>query len=406
MTRLSFGAFGANSIQLDGLSPTGTPTVVASPFTGGGPYAVRCVGTTSLQNVFSSSFAYVIDRGYYLRARVRISATPSANTFLLGIGDVNPATASAFGLALASGSRDIRIWGGGAARDVAGPTLAVDTDYLLEVYMFYSAAGNDTITGRIDGTQFATFTGALTASFGNTPYFGISANAGITAHYTDWAINDDQSGTDDSWCGDARTAMLLPVSDDTVNSSPFSADSWRLANSGTSNLFTAVDNTPPIGVATPGTTSPASQIVCDTPSVDRNYVAITETYDAKIPASATIPLVQVIVGHAESVNTGTKSGIVQLSANPSDAGTVFTYGDDVGAAGTWATNWRVARGAATIGTSVTRGTGASVLAHVNANTRNVDVCFLGAYVEYVPAIATKAKSIYHRPLRVWPRRTA
>lgn len=377
MTRLAFGAFGANSVEVDGLTPS-TVAVVASPFTGGGPFALQVVGAALARNA-KYSLTLTSDRGYYLRARAMISATPSADTLLVSTGGASPGTTAAMGLALASGSRAIRIWAGGAVRDVAGPTLAVDTAYLLELFVTYSSAGNEIVTGRVDGVQFATFTGAITAAALDA-YFGVSANAAITAHFTDWAINDDQGSDNNSWCGDARTAMLLPASDDAGNST-ISADAWRAGNSGTTNLFDAVNNTPPTGATSPGTT--ASQIVCDTPSVARNYVAVTGTYNAQINGADTINVVQGIVAHGESVSTGTKTGTIDVFANP--AGSVsasFNYGADAGGCGAWPTLWTVNRTPTVIAPAPTRSSGASLRVTSAVSTRNVDACFMGVYVDY------------------------
>jgi hypothetical protein len=390
MTRLAFGAFGANSIEADGMTAVNAPAVVASPFTGGGPYALRCVGAAGA--VYATyPVTIVSDRAYFLRSRFRISASPNQNMLLMGFG-VPAATAVNFGLALVSGSLDIRIWGSGNVRDVAGPTLVVDTDYLLEVEVIYSTAGSETITGRLNGTQFATVTQAFVSTQPTTAFFGLTAGASCTTHYTDWALNDDQGANNNSWPGDARVAMLLPVSDDTGNST-ISADAWRLINSGTTNLYTGVDNTPPTGIATPG--SGTSQIVCDTPSTMRAYTAVTETYTSKIAAGDTVTHVQALCGNAESISTGTKTGTILTLANPAGSGAAFTYGDAGGAAGTWPTNWVVNRSDLLLAPSVTRGTGASVQVQCVTSTRNVDVCFMGVYVEYTLAVAA---GMVHRGL--------
>ena len=404
MTRLAFGAVGASDFTVDGLGVTATPpTIVASPFTGGGPNAIRTVASATVQVYAFYALTLTSGRGYYLRVRTRISGAPSVDTLLLSFGNPNPATVSNVGLALQAGSRDIRLWGGAAVRGVAGPTLAVDTDYLLEVFVNLNTAADDTVTGRVDGTQFATFTGALTTSLSTAVAMGLHIGAGITAHFTDWALNDDQGSNNNSWPGDGRVKLLVPVSDDTGNST-ISADAWRAGNTGTTNLFAAVDNTPPVGVASAGSTT--SQIVCDTPSTARNYVAVTAAYDTAMAAGDTIQAVQGVIAHGESVTTGTKTGTCDLFANP--AGSVsasFNYGNDAGGAGTYPTLWTVTRAPLVEAPTPTRSSGASIRVTANTNTRNVDVCFMGVYVDYlVAAAAAKAPPPTFRPLRIWNRR--
>lgn len=407
MSRLAYGAFGANSIQADGFTLVNVPTIVTSPFTGGGPYALQVVGTTA-QVLATYAQTLVAGRSYYMRARVRISGTPTTTTLLLGFGvNTTTATATNFGVGLVAGTRDVRLWAG-SARGAVGPTLAVNTDYLLEVQAIYDPAGsgNDTIAVRVDGVLVDTFTGAIILGPAGGIFLGLSPNAGITAHYTDWAVNDDQGGNNNSWCADARTAMLLPVSDDAPNST-ISADAWRAGNTGTTNLFAAVDNAPPTGATSPGTT--VSQIVCDTPSVARNYVVVTAAYSTQIAAGDTINVVQGIVAHGESISTGTKTGTCDLFANP--AGSVsgsFNYGNDAGAAGAFPTLWTSTRTPPVIAPTPTLASGASIQVTAAVATRNVDVCFMGAYIDYTPAVVTAATAPppFQRRWRYLPQRRA
>lgn len=393
MTRLAFGSFAASGgagsgnpgVNSDGFTVVGSPTVIASPFaSSSSANALECVVSGASDTYVLQAQTITNNRGYYLRARVRISAAPAITTPLLGVGTPAIANVNAISLAVDT-SRGIWLWGNGAVRDVVGPTLAVDTDYLLELFVQYNTAGNETVTGRVDGVQFATFIGALTNTIPTVGLFlGVAGTAAMTARYTDWALNDDQGATDNSWPGNAQIAMLLPVSDDAGNST-ISADAWRAGNTGTTNLWDAVNNTPPTGTTSPGTT--ATQIVCDTPSTARNYTTVTETYASKLAAGDTITVVQGVVVHGESVTTGTKTGACTILANPaSGASTSFTYGNDQGAVGAFAlTQWAIARAPAVSSPTPTRSTGASLRVTADTNTRNVDVCFMGVYVEYIPA---------------------
>lgn len=388
MTRLGWGAFGANSILADGLTVgSGVPTVVASPFTGGGAFAMQCVGTTTFVNTAGPPAASD-NRGYYLRARVRISGAPAVNTGLLGFGTPSVSVTSNFGIGLAAGSSVARLFAGGAFRGANGPTLAANTDYLLEVYAMYNQVTTltDFVGGRVDGVDIDTTQSAAWTTATNVPSFmGIASNVAMTAHFTDWALNDDQGADNNSWCGDARVAMLVPASDDTGNSF-IAADGWRAGNTGTTSLFAAVDNKPPTGAASPGTTT--SQIVVDTPSVARSYVGVTGTYTAAgIAAGDTITLVQGMVWHAESVNTGTKTGTIDLFANPSTSTQAITFGNDVGLAAAWPTSWFRNVTPLSVAPTPTRGTGASIRVTADISTRNSDVCFMGVYVEYTLAVA-------------------
>lgn len=389
MTRLAFGAFGANSVEADGFTLSGVPTVVASPFTGGGPYAMEAVGTaTAVYALYTAGIVGNI--GYYVRTRFRTSGSPAVDTYVMSVGQPTTTNAASMGLAILAGTLSLRLYGNNAVRGTTGVTLLANTDYLIELFVEYNIGGgaNETITGRVDGVQFDTVTASIAGTVPPTFGLGLSANAGITVHYTDWAINNDQGADNNTWCGDARTTLLLPVSDDGANSF-IGADGWRAGNSATTNLWDAVNNTPPTGAASPGTT--ASQIVCDTPSTTRLYVAISATYDSVLAAGDTLNCVQGLAATGESIATGTKAGPVDLFANPVGAGTTnFNFGNDVGADGTFPTNWYVIRTAVEVAPSVTRSSGVKLRIGEGTNTRSADVCFMGVYVDYTPAVAAYA----------------
>jgi hypothetical protein len=101
---------------------------------------------------------------------------------------------------------------------------------------------------------------------------------------------------------------------------------------------------------------------------------------------AQVRLVQPVVCHGEGVGTGTKSGGTQLQTNPT-AGALssWSYGDDVGAAGTYPTNWRWDRGVVTYAPTIARGGGARFdIFKTDGTNRAALVSFAGVYVEYAP----------------------
>jgi hypothetical protein len=247
----------------------------------------------------------------------------------------------------------------------------------------------DELELRLDGTLVAVGTGLnMTDLLPGRLTAGADSisNPGGFVYVDDVAVNDDQGTDQNSWPGEGKIVLLKPVSDDGANSN-IGADAWRAGNSGTTNLWTAVDNTPPVGAISPGTTT--SQIVCDTPSVARGYRALTDTYtNAGIGASDTITLLQQLAVHGEAVSTGTKAGDIQYGGNcGSTEFTNFNYGDDAGAAGAFPTGWKLVRNPVVYSPSVATGTAAGLDVGHQANTRNGMICFMGLYVEYVLAAA-------------------
>jgi hypothetical protein len=269
--------------------------------------------------------------------------------------------------------------------------LAAGVWHKVELAVRVNSAGGATsyVEARINGSTVYTTNTANIAASALSSFGGgdAPADSGATVDTDDIAVNDDTGTSQNTWCGDGIVTILLPASDDAASN--VGVDAWRAGNTASTNLFDAVNNTPPTGAASPGTTG--SQIVCDTPSVARTYIAVTETYDTKLVASDTIAVIVGVVVHGESVSTGTKTGAIGYAANagaspPADLS--ITFGGGVGAVGAFPTNWQVDYMAPSYPASVTRSSGAKIKVTCNTSTRNVDVCFMALIVEYAPAATT------------------
>lgn len=245
-------------------------------------------------------------------------------------------------------------------------------------------------TGAVDNAnhyRWSTwrFTGAQTAAVNN----GSSWTYNSTGYRHSIQFNVDVMA---GWTGDGRVVHLLPVADSGALSGDIGADAWRAGNTGTTNLFEAVNNVPPAGLASPGTTT--SQIVCDSPSVSRSYRPMTEPYDARVPSGLPITFVRTVVVHGESIATGTKTGGMNVSSNPDITSVSVTYGEDVGACGTFPTNWKVTFGVVSYNPTLIRSEGAQLSINEATNARNADVCYLAMqveYKEYVPPPRSRRK---------------
>jgi hypothetical protein len=125
--------------------------------------------------------------------------------------------------------------------------------------------------------------------------------------------------------------------------------------------------------------------------------------------SAGIPLAAVTsaigwVCHGEDIATGTKSFYQKLgdasgsgaSAILADPASPVVAGGDVGALGTYPTNWRWASIPQTIDVGV-RAVERYALWKNSGGTRVLSVCFMGVYVEYTPPSVSLA------PFRAFPR---
>lgn len=97
----------------------------------------------------------------------------------------------------------------------------------------------------------------------------------------------------------------------------------------------------------------------------------------------TLSVITPALCHGEEVSTGTKTGTFALTKNPVIAAATFTYGNDIGAAGAYPTNWRWR----TIGPAYdvnfsSAGPGPWLeFKKTDTGSRYVLVCFAGVYVE-------------------------
>lgn len=279
-----------------------------------------------------------------------------------------------------------------AIYSAAGTLIGTTTTTLTDVTRWYrvgfrtvAVTSGDLIT--IDGVVEVSGTIAT----GLNAAIGVGdANAGFYIFDADDFVQDNTA-----WPDADKVLFLLPTSDNARNG-------WTGGVGGTTNLFNAVDNVPPIGTATE---TDSTQIESATNSATDNYDANVQSYSTGgIVSGDTIKAVQAIAVHGEDISTGTKSGAVTVVSNPAQAAeTTFTYGNDGGALGTWPSVWITTYGALTLNPSVTLATSPVVrVGKRTATTRVVSCCLLGLYVDYVPAVTALGFPFARKDRRVVP----
>lgn len=291
-------------------------------------------------------------------------------------------------------------WGGSNTNFGSAVTLPLDRWVMLEVAQDPIGTNVDYVGWRMDGELVAE-TNAAEIGSGNTAehlFIGWQAanvpGANTFFYVDDVAINSaaDVGDNQNSWPGHGKVVLFLPVSDN-AGASTLGTDGWyrgTTPSTGNTNLFDAVNNNPPVGVAT-GSRTNTSQIGCDTPSATRTYQTVCETWQSKgITDGDAVTTCRMLCVHGEPVATGTKTGTFGFAAN---CGTVLngtssaiTYGNDVGAEGTYATAWSKSEltGGAERLYGINYGLGPELLITQATNTRNGDCCLMAMYAEYVP----------------------
>ncbi len=263
-------------------------------------------------------------------------------------------------------------------------TLTTGVQYRIELACLVDTGSIDTAELRVatgggvavsvaSGTSLAISDTALAqfrAGWNQAP------GANLLCYVDDLAVNDS------GWIGPHGVVLLVPTADSAVGAN------WQNGAAGTTNLFDAVNNLPPVGKLTASKT--ALTQIQHTGGANNSYDATMTTYTAAgVPAGATINFVQCVDADGEDIATGTKLLAFSIVSNPAVAtsGNV-TAGADAGACGTYPTLWTVHTGTLTLAPSVTLGT-APVMRVNRPETvsRLADVCFMGILVDFTPAAA-------------------
>jgi hypothetical protein len=275
----------------------------------------------------------------------------NTNQFLILSGGFNP------GLRL-NGDSTLQLADASSAVGAASSALALNTWYLVEFRALFSASANASqLEFRINQTSIAsTSTANNSASGAAVIRFQLSPTSTGTpvVYLDDIAVNDDSGTVQNSWPGEGKVVLLLPISNNSVGN-------W-LSGSGTSgtnngNQWQALDNTPPAG-----TTSPDAVTACISNKVSGAGGAGSGDFNMATYASAgidsdcAINVVQMTIVHGEDISTNTKTGTFTILSNPTTgAGGVQNIGDaggnqfgpnGGGAVGTYPTNWVVQEGIA------------------------------------------------------------
>lgn len=271
-------------------------------------------------------------------------------------------------------------------------TVAVDKWYRVQLRcnMNVSAGSNDTLELRVleDGMSLSseeivavstaepigtTQVGRLRAGYG-TAASPAPGTASITAFVDDVAVNDGTGTDQSSWPGEGKIVLLKPISDN--------ARSAGMTNGtgGTTNLWDAVDNAPPVGVAS-GSATATSQIKDAANNATDNYDANLQSYTtAGVPANARVMLAYAVCNKGNSTTTSRNAGLAMVS-NPAIAEATGATGTT--AAAGWPTGWTWMKTAYSYLPAPTLGT--SPVLRLGKRTASTNVLMFdsaGLYVEY------------------------
>ncbi len=375
----------ATGLGPDGISGLGTLSFVTSPVRSGAfALGVPSPGNPTLR----FTIAGVLGRTYFVRAYIRVDTLFDAQFGILGLGLSN----QAYIHLTTSGTLQLRVGTLGNTQ-VGSDSAALNLGqwHMVEMSASTSVGGTDTAAARLDGVQFASGTG-LTFSDSSLDH----ANCGVVtggpggssppttgqAYIDDLAVNDDQGASQNSWPGSGKVVMLKPKADSARGSN------WLAGAGGTTNLWDAVDNTPPVGVIV-GSATNTSQVKNSAKDTAGLYDAAVEAYDVAVASGGgglaavdTITLTQPVASVGSGGTVAIQHGLAGAS-NPTAAEATVTTA--ASAAGTWPSNWINLFGTVAYAPSVTKTTRPVLrLRKGTSSTTAAMAAFMGLLVEYVP----------------------
>ena len=377
-----------------GISGGGTHTRDTTLFRSGvasGKYnagAGNAVISTTLSNVINLAAS----TSYYMRAYFCFTNLPASTVTILSFGD--PASSAGLGARITSGGK-LQLFNNVTSAQIgsdSAATISADGATWYRVELSVTINGSTQFSAvelRLGGTTVASTSG-LTLATSNSQWVGWvfpAPGANNVLNIDDFAINNSAGAANNSWPGDGKVVVLVPISDSAVGSG------WTGGAGGTSNLFAAVDSTPPVGQANPGTdTSQIRNASSAAASYDANLTSYTT---AGVGASDTVNAVTPVCSVAAPVVTGAKTGSFGIVSNPTIANRVFTGGASAAAnfwrgsaAGTYASGWTPWEiGTITDAPTVTLGTSPVARLTITGGTASrIAMCdFMGLYVDYTPA---------------------
>ncbi len=317
---------------------------------------------------------------YYIRVYVRMSAIPANQSPIIQVlsrWSLRWETNGALRLYDASN----------AAVGTGSAVLSIDTWYEVMVRAKIPTSGNGELEFRLDKAVIDNITPAIGTAAGASLRVGCMSSVapGATFYFDDLAVNSDSgSAPFNTWPETGYCMLLRPVSDNAIGGS------WQApqtTGADVTNIYDAVDNAIPAGVAHSDTDANNLKYVFDAVSEDASYdVNIMDYATAGIPAEAVIRIVQGMVRVGTSSLTSTNDGVARLVSNPADgADTTISFEGAGATAGTEPVGWRTYRTEQQLTPSVTRGTQPVLRVRKTTLATRAHMCdFMAVLVEYKP----------------------
>lgn len=370
-----------NSVGTVGTAPTFVTSPVRSGLyalkvtTQGSSFGWSLTGTTT-QSFFGRTYMYMQTAAPSVASEVFIVQGLSGATFVR----IASITISTGGVPSVLDST-------GATVCTSSSALSANTWYRLEISLNMSTGACELL---VNGTSVATGTGTLGSHGPARLLVGAGGSSALTnpLYFDDVAFNDSSGTSQTSYAGEGKVVILWPKSDS-------SNTGFTGGAGGTTNLYDAVNNAPPLGNSTP---TNATQLKQTTANTTDNYQptlgAYTDTLGTAttgggggLGASDTVTLVYAFaranaaVGLTTSFSAGVSGvsnpAVTEVTAIPTRSTSITTEPSN-----TWGTIWT----AAVISPTVTLSSSPVIEIRRNTTTAGtLSVDQMGLMTEYVAA---------------------
>lgn len=349
--------------------------------TGASSLKLQRNGTNNPQALIGIAYPNRSTAGIYIRYYMRFSAMPTSYALLSEIFLRDSQLTGALSMTPLRLDSNGDLYLNSGANTTSKYTVTTDVWYMVEIYYSNGGTTSETLSFRVDGIDLGSISITSASGYLFTEFSLVIQNdtSSMIVYVDDLAVNDSTSSQNNSWCGPGNVVLLKPTYDSTNTSTL-----WLGANGGTTNLYDAVNNVPPIGDATADDTK---RIECvDKTGVNMFSVGL-ETYASKgITSFSFITAMQGWVCHGEEASTGTKTGNMRAYITDSSYALLspYDFGNNVGAIDTYPTNWAWGSVVCTRLPSTTGDTtnGFVMIEKTDTGTRSATVCAMMAYVDY------------------------
>ncbi len=372
---------------LDGWGSTSATLVTRDTTTKrSGAAAVRCNSGAGNAAAYAMPIGNPWSSFSYFQVAIRVDALPGSTVGIIRCNDSTTlAGSNQFEVKLTSAGL-LQLFNGSGGAQIGASSSAISTNTWYVIEFKYDGANIET---RIDGATWIASTSWGATGSVRRWWCGWHAAPGAnkSIYFDDLIIRSDSSGDlTTTWINGDKVVMALPISD-------VQAGSWTGGAGGTTNLYDAINNTPPIGTATEtNLTQIESADTSGDNSTDEYRFNMTTYTNLGISSTDIIKTINPYFWHGEDAGTGTKTGSwgLQNPAHGVQNATFgsFTFGDDQGALGTWPSSWALSgddfnNASYDMPTGITKGNSpVGYLRKTDTGSRVASVCFFGLYIAY------------------------